>query len=199
MRLLQNALLGVCAVTRLASRDVVATMGDPLRGELTSAQQLLLSNLAEAAPAGDATLLSLYNEEVYPLQPALYAEGFSPAERRAAVERISRGLDLVEGAALGPFLCGPCPTSTDACLFPSVVLLDLVLPTRFGWTEWTDEALFWKRPRLHAWFELMKYERGASEAQANVSGGLEALGVEWDQVGVDAPTSRLRVLPRHAL
>lgn len=75
----------------------------------------------------------------------------------------------------------------------------LPTPCSFGWTEWTDEALFWRRPRLHAWYELMQYERGAQEVKEAVSSRLAEIVVDWSQLELEVPTARLRTFPKHTL
>jgi hypothetical protein len=134
----------------------------------------------------------------------------------------------MESKLRGPMLCGPAAAASDATLFPSMCLLHCTLPAHYGWTEWTEEAIFWKRPRLHAWFELMQYDRAARKAQGLVEAAVEEMQVQspllcltpspsrspssihphliqidWDRIAIPVPTARLRSQERtyasHAL
>ena len=89
----------------------------------------------------------------------------------------SCAVDTLEGAALGTMFTGGRPGAAAAEVFPSLVVLEQVLPQHFGWKGWTEEALFWKRPRLHAFFELMKYEPVAQEIQKTLTEKIAALEV----------------------
>ena len=66
-----------------------------------------------------------------------------------------------------------------------------------GWEEWSNEALFWRRPRLHAWWELINYERACRTAKQQITARLSELDLA--RVAVDVPTSALRTFPKHAL
>mmetsp|Transcript_12370 Transcript_12370/g.28221 ORF Transcript_12370/g.28221 Transcript_12370/m.28221 type:complete len:110 (-) Transcript_12370:470-799(-) len=109
----------------------------------------------------------------------------------------------MESKLRGPMLCGPAAAASDATLFPSMCLLHCTLPAHYGWTEWTEEAIFWKRPRLHAWFELMQYDRAARKAQGLVEAAVEEMQIDWDRIAIPVPTARLRSQERtyasHAL
>ena len=72
---------------------------------------------------------------------------------------------------------GGRPGAAAAEVFPSLVVLEQVLPQHFGWKAWSEEALFWKRPRLHAFFELMKYEPAAQEVEKTLAEKIAALEV----------------------
>ena len=65
------------------------------------------------------------------------------------------------------------------------------------WICCRSSPLFWRRPRLHAWWELMRYERAAKEAEVSVAAMLEA--VDFSSIALDVPTSQLRTFPKHAL
>ena len=123
--------------------------------------------------AQSSLILGLHSAEIAPLTPMIYEEEVSLDERRAAIEGLSRSLDTLEENARGPWLTGGGLSRADATIFPSMALFSQTLPVHFGWTEWTDEALFWRRPRLHAWFELMQYERPCKEAQRSIAARLE--------------------------
>ena len=121
-------------------------------------------------------------------------------------------------------LAGSSLSAADAALWPSIVLCQQTLPTHFGWTEWTDEALFWRRPRLHAWAELSKaphvrtachpnrghtpltvvvcrvtvqYEQACRLVEEQISARLQEL--DLSAIAMDVPTSQLRTFPKHAL
>ena len=131
--------------------------------DLALARETLLAALPDGG--GDSakvcTLTSLFEERIAPEEPAIW-ESEQPAEERAeSLVRLSLGLDALEAEACGPLLAGGSPTAADGLIFPSFCLYYEALPSHFGWEEWTDEALFYKRPRLHAWFELLRTETGA--------------------------------------
>ena len=67
------------------------------------------------------------------------------------------------------------------------------------WSDeaWSDEALFWRRPRLHAFFELIRYEPVAREVERSVIARLNDLDVDWSSIAVEVPTSNLRKIPRN--
>ena len=77
-------------------------------------------------------------------------------------------------------------------LFPAICLMELTLPAHFGWEEWTTEALFYKRPKLHAWFEVMRYETPAAAAEQQVAAWLARQGVDWQRLALDCPTRKRR-------
>ena len=137
----------------------------------------------------------MYESSIQPLEPALYSELFE-GNRKEFIVELSQQLDLIEEQAQGPYLTGPSLSQADAFLFPCFCLLVKTLPEHFGWQEWTTESLFWKRPRLHAWYELMQYEKAALETATRVGSALERF--DLTQIEVDAPTLSRRTIPRHA-
>mmetsp|Transcript_18479 Transcript_18479/g.46280 ORF Transcript_18479/g.46280 Transcript_18479/m.46280 type:complete len:204 (-) Transcript_18479:386-997(-) len=147
----------------------------------------------------DAQLVALFGESIAPFEPAVYAPELTLEERARAIRALSQSLDLVEEAVRGPMLTGKSLSIADAHFFPSMCLLHKTLPTHFGWSEWTEEAIFWKRPRLHAWFELMLYEPAARKAERKVAIALSRLRVDWDQIAAPIPTASFRTFARHAL
>lgn len=162
-----------------------ASPGDPIR--LADARRLLLSVL-EAAPPADAAsaarsgaLQGFYESEIAPLEPAIWRTGYSNEERQSAIVQLSCSLDALEREVAGPLLTGRSPTAADGLMYPSFCLFYHALPVHFGWTEWTDEALFFKRPRLHAWFELMEYERAlpVGDIRARVKEDIAGLSFDW--------------------
>ena len=142
-------------------------------------------------------IAAIHAEQIAPFLPKIYAASLSSDERKAAIEGLSRSLDLLEEAARGPMLAGSRLTMSDALCFPSIALCTRTLPPHFGWTEWTDEALFWCRPRLHAWWEVMSREKAARTAEQQIVDRLQE--VDFSSIAIDVPTSRLRTLPQHAL
>ena len=149
--------------------------------------------------AKSAEILRLHSESILPLEHRIYLPDVSPDDRKAAIVAIARALDVVEEAARGPLLAGSKCTLADASFFPSMALFANVLVPHFGWTPWTSEALFYRRPRLHAWFELMKYEAAAVEVEEAVGAQLQALQVNWEAVAMEVSTSRIRTFPRHTI
>lgn len=161
---------------------------------LVDALGIDVSNVDEASLA----LCALHREAIAPLMPATYLVDMAKDDRRSSIEGISRALDTLEEQARGPMLTGSRAAAADADVFPSLVLLEQTLPEHFGWEEWTEESLFWRRPRLHAFFELMKYEKPCKEIESELITRLAALEVPWTEVGIDVPTAQLRKFPKHA-
>lgn len=164
---------------------------DALSLELAETLKVVDDDANEAS----AKLLTLHDDMLAPLVPPIFDASFTKDDRRAAIEDLSRSLDIVEEVAQGPLLTGRDITSADATLFPVMALCSLTLPNYFGWTEWTDEALFWRRPRLHAWFELFMYERAAKNCEMQLSARLGELDLA--ALAMDVPTSKLRTFPKH--
>ena len=131
------------------------------------------------------------------LQHAIYDPELPATARKSAIEKLARSLDVIEETAAGPLLAGSRCTSADASIFPSMALFAKTLVPHFGWTPWTEEALFYRRPRLHAWWELMQYESAAATVDQIIADNLEALQVDWEDVAFEVPTSKLRSYPRH--
>ena len=176
----------------------VLSADDPL--SLSTMRDRMRESLAlESTPSEASDLLCrCWEESLAPLEPAVYqTEGFTREDRIAAIRDLSLCLDGIEAAAVGPLLAGPRPHEADALLFPSLVLLENTLPVHFGWEAWSDEALFWRRPRLHAFFELIKYEPVAREVERSVIARLNDLDVDWSSIAVEVPTSNLRKIPRN--
>ena len=119
-------------------------------------------------------------------------------ERKTAIEDISRALDLMEEAAQGPLLAGSKLSLADAVAYPSIALCSLTLPDHFGWEPWTEESMFYRRPRLHAWYELISYEKACREAEKQIRAKLEEVA-DLAKIAVDVPTSKLRDFPKHAM
>ena len=174
-----------------ASDDSVVNVLETCRTELCED----LSIPAAAQDEISSMLCLLHAEEVAPRIQEIYSQGTEEEERVVAIEELSRKLDLLEEKAKGPLLSGSKPTIADAMLFPSFTLFELTLPSYFGWEEWTEEAIFYRRPRLHAWFELFSYERAAKAAKKAVSDGVASL--DLSAMAVEVPTSRKRKYPRH--
>jgi len=171
---------------------------DPL-GLGPTREELLAAIKAAPVTDADRKLVTLYSELIAPFESAVYAPGLVVDDRKDAICTLSRSLDVLEGAVHGPLLSGASLSMADAQLFPSMCLLHQTLPTHFGWEEWTEEAIFWRRPRLHAWFELIQYEPVARQAKQKVATALDALQVDWAQIAMEVPTARVRTFARHAL
>ncbi len=164
---------------------------------LTGARTELLRRAAAKPTDDERALLRRYETSLAPLERALWSPPQADdAPLDATVRSFSRELDELEVAVTGPFLVGKAVGAADATLFPSFCAYNLVLPAHYGWQEWTDEALFWKRPRLHAWFELMGRELGAASACAIVAEAVSQQSFEW---AVETPTYGCRTIPAHAL
>lgn len=194
MRLLRACCLSVCwlGASALVPGAGRGASGAPLAAALTAASTALLGSLEPAESDASAAAVARCAESVQPHEAALYAPMSSREARAEAICDLSRGLDVVEAAVVGPLLAGGTPSAADAELYPTLWLCEAVLPVHFGWTEWTDEALFYKRPRLHAWYELMRYEPGVAGVAAELRAQLDALGVDWAAVAQDVPTHAAR-------
>eukprot|EP00962_Isochrysis_galbana_P037091 scaffold12924_cov125-Isochrysis_galbana.AAC.10 len=195
------SLLGHASALRIVPRAsplracASSTSGEPL--QLAAARSMLLAAL-EGVPADDAVaevsgiIQEIYEQKIAPVEPAIWTPDF--AQRQDAIIELSLGLDALEEQVKGPLLTGRQVTSADGLLYPSFVLYFNALPQHYGWTEWTSEALFYKRPRLHAWYELMGYERRmpASAAEESVRSLVSELSFEWAQ---PVPTLSHRGVP----
>ena len=200
---LSHAALSVCPSHRApapsmlgASHGVDDFLG--LTGQATALATALKIDAASINPVSDE-LCSLCRDSILPLSAATYSTRMDAAVRRTSIEDLSRALDECEETARGPLLSGVNACSADALLFPTLVLLEQTLPQHFGWTEYTDEALFWRRPRLHAYFTLMKYEAPAQQVERDLAEKLAELELPWDKMALAVPTSQLRKYPRHTL
>lgn len=177
------------------------TSGDILR--LADIQQELRETLdIGSANAGtdvgkESFLVTVHAESVAPQMPKIYLPSVPSDERKTAIEGLSRSLDVLEEAASGPMLAGSRLSVADATIFPAIALCAQTLPEHFGWTEWTNEALFWKRPRLHAWWELMSYERACKAAEQQIVARLQ--DIDFSSIAIDVPTSQIRSFPKHAM
>ena len=87
-------------------------------------------------------MVTLYGDLIAPFETAVYAPNLLIDDRKSAIVSLSKNLDVIEGAVRGPLLSGSSLSTADAQLYPSVALLHMTLPTHFGWTEWTEEALY---------------------------------------------------------
>ena len=185
---------------QLAVRVMMASSGpnEDILG-LGSFRQLLLDNLRieDRDPARTEELVRIHSEAVAPLESAIVSPALTQDERKTAILDLAKSLDLLEEAACGPLLAGSRCTLADASLFPSMSLFSQTLVPHFGWEPWTDEALFYRRPRLHAWYELMKYEDAARQVEEAVASRLEEVVTDWSELAVDVPTSRVRKFPAH--
>ena len=154
--------------------------------------------LSDADSDVSTKIVEVHLETIVPLLPKIYMPSVAESERKDAIEGLSRALDVLEETAIGrPYLTGRSLSAADAALLPSMILCEKTLPEHFGWTEWTDEALFWRRPRLHAWYEVILYERAARQAEQQIAARLEE--VDFSVLAMDIPTAHLRTFPKHAL
>jgi len=173
-----------------------ASSAEPL--QLTEFREMLLSGLEAAPPASPAAaeassaIQEIYEDKIARLEPAIWAPDFEG--RAEAIIELSRGLDALEEAVKGPLLAGKQPTAADGLLYPSFVLFSAALPVHYGWKEWTSEALFYRRPQLHAWFELMAYQKKikAPTVEEQVRALVSELSFEWAQ---PVPTLAYRGVP----
>lgn len=182
------SLLGHAPALRLVPRAsplrACATSAEPL--QLAAARSMLLSALEgppadEAAAEVSAIIQEIYTQKIAPVEPAIWTPDWD--QRQDAIIELSLGLDALEEQVKGPLLTGRQVTPADGLLYPSFVLFFNALPQHYGWTEWTSEALFYHRPRLHAWYELMGYERSvpASAAEESVRELVSQMSFEWAQ------------------
>mgnify|MGYP006105463611 CR=1 FL=1 len=159
-------------------------------------QQLLEAlRIQDKNPAKTEEIIALHAESIVPLEERIFLPDVPLDERKEMVVAVARSLDFIEEAVSGPMLAGSRCTAADASLFPSIALFEQTLVPHFGWTPWTDEAMFYRRPRLHAWRELMQYEQAAVQVEEQLANKLKALN--WDDLAVEVPTSRLRKFPSH--
>ena len=190
------------AVTCCAAEDplLLEEIRDVLRREIK----------AEDTPTS-SQIVELHTSKIEPLCPAIWAP--KHPDREGAIQNLSLALDTLEVAAQGPLLSGRDFSPSDAEVFPTFCLLSSTLPLHFGWEEYTTEALFWKRPRLHggpaprtptrsppahrptvpplaAWFELCNYEKPCREASDRIEAALQS--IDWSGIAIDVPTNGLR-------
>ena len=176
-----------------------ASASDDIVAMLDKSREDLINELELPSKVPDDEVSSriclLYTEVARELVPAIFSADESEETRVAAIETVSCKLDVLEETIKGPLLTGSKPTVADAIVYPSMALFELSLPKYFGWEEWTNEALFYRRPRLHAWYELFNYERAAkTDRKALVQGVGE---MDLLALAVEAPTSAKRTFPRH--
>lgn len=146
-------------------------------------------------------LCELYKAEMLPFISAVYDPNLSESSRKESIEALSRSLDLLEEAAVGPRLAGMNISVADTVIYPAMSLLQQTLPQHFGWSEWTPEAIFYKRPRVHAWMtmlELLPDTKVWEEAREAVTARLAGLELNWTALAMDVPTLKLRKIPAHA-
>jgi hypothetical protein len=188
---------GVGVVPRVPPLRACAssTSGEPL--QLAAARSMLLAALEgvpadESAAEASGVIQEIYQQKIAPVEPAIWTPDFE--QRQDAIIELSLGLDALEQQVKGPLLTGRQVTPADGLLYPSFVLYFNALPQHYGWADWTSEALFYKRPRLHAWYELMGYERRipASAAEERVRELVSELSFEW---AVPVPTRSHRGVP----
>jgi len=172
---------------------------DPLRlSDITDELSSKLLANGDSTPSPLAELITRQTaDDVVPLVRNIYSPALDATDRRSSIEALSRSLDALEETVRGPMLVGSSASAADAALYPSIIACELTLPVHFGWTEWTDEALFYRRPRLHAWRELMAYERAARTVEDQIAARLAEL--DLSAFAFEVPTSKIRTFPLHAL
>ena len=190
------ALLATTLATSLRARACSAAAPKMLASDLLrlgDISQTLTMNLDIACSQPDeqaSIILDMHSSGIASLTPKIYQPQTTTEERVNAIRNLAVSLDELEAVAVGPMLTGKHLSLADAAFFPWIVLFEKTLPLYFGWEEWTEEAIWWKRPRLHAWYELMSYERAAREAQRTIEEGIA--GIDMTALSVDVPTSTLR-------
>ena len=175
-------------IALLTAASAFSARPDPLRLEARGTSLLgALEADRGALATGDAcdAVLGVWAESVAPPLPAIWDPAH--ADRADAIRELSLGLDALEQRASGLYLAGPLSVA-DARLFPSVCFMHRVLPEHYGWEEWTEAAIFWKRPKLHAWFELMSYEKTAAAAARELDAGLGE--VDFAAIAIEVPVYR---------
>jgi len=169
---------------------------DPLKLSSRGADLATALKVPEDTSDTVGQLCELYQDRISLLEPAIWDSECTESERVSAIQELSDALDVLEVEAIGVYLAGKRVSRADGIMFPSFCLLTHTLPTHFGWTEWTDEAIFYKRPRLHAWWELMQYKPPARKLAERIRQDVDALQIRW---GVPVPTLARRTLPKHAV
>ena len=167
-------------------------------GSLCTEQTFELNRQLDLGKESEASrsISALHATSIAPLLPAVWSSEFP--DREDAIVKLSAVLDELEASSSGPLLTGDTFASCDAQCFPTFCLLSWALPRHFGWEEYTTDALFWKRPRLHAWFDLCSYEEPCRDAAAKIERELEAIEY-WPEISVDVPTNKQRKLARKDL
>ena len=91
----------------------------------------------------------------------MYRKMDSIQQRAQQIAQIAFQLDVLERIVEGPYAAGAEPTAADAALFPTVVFMDFMLPTYFGWKD-----LFQDRPNLRRWWQAIKADPDAVKVRA---------------------------------
>jgi len=196
-----SAFVAVATAWTPPSRSATAVVGRQRGGALrccagdflAEARQGIVSSLEAKDSPESARICKLHASSIEPLCPAVWTPEYS--DRTTAIQQISLALDELELASVGPLLTGAAFSPCDAECFPSFCLLSSTLPEHFGWYEFTTEAMFWKRPRLHAWFELCNYEQPFREAASRIEAVVKEIDY-WSTIEVDVPTNNLRTSAR---
>lgn len=113
---------------RSACASLAAGGADPLGLEQVRDELLQIVKGDAAVTDADRELISLFEESILPLQPAVYAGGLVADERKTSIQTLSKNLDIVEGVIRGPMLTGKSPSLSDVHLFPSMCLFHMTLP-----------------------------------------------------------------------
>ena len=139
----------------------------------------------EAAALSDLTI-RVMDSYLFPHQGCMYKGGMEAGARAAGLAAIAAELDVLDGLVSGgPRVLGEAWSPADACLFPTLVFCDQILPSHFGW-----EGLWEKRPRLGAHYAHMRDADPAGvRVVAEMMGGLAAWegaegGGRWEALGI---------------
>uniref|UniRef100_A0A7S3AAF6 Glutathione transferase n=2 Tax=Rhodosorus marinus TaxID=101924 RepID=A0A7S3AAF6_9RHOD len=115
-------------------------------------------------------------------QGAMYRAMNSPADREAGLEKIRKGLDVIElYCEASPFMVGDDLSIADVTVFASSAFYVFMLPRFFGW-DFRDG-----RPKLAQWFEYMRRESPEAEEVFNTV--FKALAAwekngRWEKLGI---------------
>ena len=161
---------------------------------MPGAGDVALAEAEGAAASVSGALIDLHSMLIAPLEPSIWAPEYDG--RADAICALSQRVDDLETAARGPLLAGKSLSRADGVLFPTFCALWSSMPAHYGWKEWSDEAIFYKRPRLHAWFELMNLDAAGARTAAAIQADVESLDWSW---AAPVPTFETRTIPKHAV
>lgn len=92
-------------------------------------------------------------------------------EREEKLKQLVYQLDVLEATCRGPYMAGLEVTAGDATWLGTMVFLTEILPRIFHWKD----GVFQGRPKLAAWWALMKKDPAAAKVCLQSSGG----GAVW--------------------
>lgn len=129
-----------------------------------------------------ALLTRLHDTYVTSIQGVLYKGGFEAAQRAETLAELVKQLDVIESTCrCAPYLAGASPSFADAAVFPTMIFVDYIGTTVFGW-----DSAFNGRPKLAAWYDMMKEDACGARVYEEVSGGLKKWSENdrWDKLGI---------------